>query len=164
MLTEQSGSQYRVEKERIDAIITLANGDTSPGYFFVARASARYTGPEPVGELLNGETGFFPFGIDDAGGTRTVLYNRRQVVMVAIADNEARRDPGYDVAPQRWVSVLMSNGQRLNGTVRVYRPEGRTRLSDWARNADRFQYIETGEMTFLVNLAHVIEVHEVTKA
>jgi hypothetical protein len=164
MLTEHSGSQYRVEKERIDAIITLANGDSSPGYFFVARASARHSGPEPVGELLNGEPGFFPFGIDDADGPRTVLYNRRQVVMVAIAGDEARREPAYEVAPQRLVSVLLSNGQRLSGVVRVYRPEGRNRLSDWARHADTFQYVETGEMTFLVNLAHVIEVHEVPKA
>src|SRR4051812_11903876 len=107
MLTEHTGSQYRVEKERIDAILTLANGATASGYFFVARASARRTGPEPVGELLNAEPGFFPFGVEDAAGTRTVLYNRRQVVMVAIADNEARRDSGYDVAPQRGVSVLM---------------------------------------------------------
>jgi hypothetical protein len=164
MLTEQTGSQYRIEKERIDAIITLANGETSSGYFFVARASARHTGPEPVEELLNGEPGFFPFGVENAEGTRTVLYNRRQVVMVAIAENEARRDPGYDVAPQRRVSVLLSNGQRLGGVVRVYRPEGRNRLSDWARHADTFQYVESDEMTFLVNLAHVIEVHEVPNA
>ena len=124
----------------------------------------RATGPEPVGESLNGEPGFFPFGIEDAAGTRTVLYNRRQVVMVAIADNEARREPAYEVARQRPVSVLLSNGHRLSGVVRVYRPEGRNRLSDWARHADTFQYVETGEMTFLVNLAHVIEVHEVPKA
>lgn len=164
MLTEQTGSEYRVEKERIDAILTLANGDSSPGCFFVSRASAHYAGPEPVGELLNAEPGFFPFGIDDGGEIRTVLYNRAQVVMVAIADNEARRDPGYDVAPAHRISVLLSNGRRVAGVVRVYRPKGRNRLSDWARHADTFRYVETGDMTFLVNIAHVVEVHEVPEA
>jgi hypothetical protein len=165
MLIEQSGSPFRVHKERIDAILTLANGESSPGYFFVARASAHQSGgPERVGELLNAESGFFPFGIDDAGGPRTVLYNREHVVMVALADNEARRDADYQVGTEQLVSVLLSSGQRLTGVVRVYRPAGRNRLSDWARHRDIFRYVETSEMTLLVNIAHVVEVHEVTKA
>ena len=93
-------------------VITLANGDSAPGHFFVARASAHTAGPERVGELLNAEPGFFPFEtLDGSGGPRTVLYNRQHVIMVALAENEARRDPGYDVATERFVSVLLSNGQ-----------------------------------------------------
>jgi len=164
MLIEQTGSEYRVQKERIDAIITLANGQSSSGYFFVARASAHYAGPERVGELLNAESGFFPFGIDGADGPRTVLYNRQQIVMVTLADNEMRRDPDYQVAIEKLVSVQLSNGQRLTGAVRIYRPAGRNRLSDWARQPDSFRYIETADMTLLVNIAHVVEVHEVQNA
>ena len=40
MRTDPATSEFRVEKERIDAIITLANGDSAPGHFFVAAASA----------------------------------------------------------------------------------------------------------------------------
>ena len=163
MQTEPAASEFRVEKERIDALITLSNGDSAPGHFFVAKASAHTAGPERVGELLNAEPGFFPFETLDGHGTRTVLYNRRQVIMVALAENEARRDPGYDVATERFVSVLLSNGDRVAGSVRVYRPEGRDRLSDWARHADTFRYIEMGDTTLLVNIAHVIEVSEVRK-
>jgi hypothetical protein len=163
MRTEPAASEFHVEKERIDALITLSNGDSAPGHFFVARASAHTAGAERVGELLNAETGFFPFETLDGPGTRTVLYNRRQVIMVALSEQEARRDPGYDVATERFVSVLLSNGRRVAGSVRVYRPEGRDRLSDWARHADRFRYIETGETTLLVNIAHVIEVSEVRR-
>ena len=47
--------------------------------------------------------------------------------------------------------------------MRVYRPEGYNRLSDWARDADLFCYVETGATTLLVNIAHVIEVSEVSK-
>jgi hypothetical protein len=163
MYTLPAPSEFRIEKERIDAVITLSNGDSAPGHFFVARASARTPGPERVGELLNAEPGFFPFETLDGHGTRTVLYNRRQVIMVALAENEARRDPGYDVATERFVSVLLSNGQRVAGSVRVHLPEGRDRLSDWARHADTFRYIEMGEALLLVNIAHVLEVREVPR-
>jgi hypothetical protein len=163
MYTHPAASEFRVEKERVDALITLANGDSAPGHFFVARNSAHTAGPERVGELLNAETGFFPFETLDGHGTRTVLYHRRQVIMVALRENEARRDPGYDVATERSVSVLLSNGARVAGSVRVYRTAGRDRLSDWARHADTFRYIEMGDTTLLVNIAHVIEVSEVRK-
>lgn len=163
MLTEPATSEFRVEKERVDAIITLSNGGSAPGHFFVAKDSAHTAGPERVGELLNAEAGFFPFETLDHQRTRTVLYNRRQVIMVALTQNEARRDPGYDVATERFVSVLLSNGSRVAGSIRVYRPEGRDRVSDWARHADTFRYLEKGETTLLVNIAHVVEVSEVPK-
>ena len=163
MQTEPAASEFRVEKQRIDALLTLANGDSAPGHFFVARNSAHSAGAERVGELLNAEAGFFPFETLDGHGTRTVLYNRRHVIVVALADNEARRDPGYDVATERFVSLLLSNGERVIGSIRVYLPEGRDRLSDWARHADCFRYIETGETTLLVNISHVIEVSEVRR-
>jgi hypothetical protein len=162
MLLGTESSQFRVEKTKTDAVILLPDGETVRGYFFVAHASPRSSGPELVGELLNAETGFFPFEVhDDNSGPQTVLYNRHHVVTVALADAEARRDPGYEVARQRFVSVLLSNGARISGSIRVYRPEGRDRLSDWARQAEVFRYIETDTVTMLVNVAHIIEVKEI---
>jgi hypothetical protein len=163
MATESSTSGFRVEKERVDALIILANGDSTPGHFFVAKASAHSAGPERVGELLNAEPGFFPFERLEGAGTRTVLYNRPQVVMVALTENEARRDPAYDVATERFVSLLLSSGARIAGSIRVYRPESHNRMSDWARHSEGFRYIEKGETVVLVNIAHVIEISEVPK-
>jgi hypothetical protein len=163
MAVEYAGSEFRVEKKRINAVITLAHGDSKPGHFFVDTGSSHYSGPELVGDLLNGEFGFFPFELHDPEGNRTVLYNRREVVMVALPENEATRVPGYVVATERFVSVRLSTGGRVAGVVRVYRPRGHDRLSDWARSADIFRYIETGETTVLVNMAHVLEISEVPK-
>jgi hypothetical protein len=36
-------------------------------------------------------------------------------------------------------------------------------VSDWARHPHTFRYIEMGETTVLVNIAHVIEVSEVRR-
>jgi len=163
MATELNPSEFRVEKRRAHAILILSSGQSTGGCFFTGSGSARHAGPERIGDVLNSDPGFFPFEIHDAEGLRTVLFNRRHVVMVVLADNEARDDPGYDLAPQRVVSVALSNGQRQVGAVRVYQPEGRDRLSDWARQPETFQYLETADATLIINMAHVIDVREMAE-
>jgi hypothetical protein len=155
-------SDYRVEKRRVTAVLTLSNGLAVPGSFFVAGGSQRHAGPERVGDVLNSDTGFFPFETGEPAGTQTVLLHRNHVVMVALTENEASGVPGYDVATLRNASLLLSSGQRVVGVVRVYRPEGHHRLSDWAYQGERFRYIETNEATVLINVDHVLEVREVT--
>ena len=76
---------------------------------------------------------------------------------------EAALDPGYGVATRRVVSVLLTNGARITGAVRVYRPEGHDRMSDWARQPETFRYIETGDATVVVNFAHIVEVSEIAE-
>jgi hypothetical protein len=160
---ESIPSQLRVEKQRATAVLTLASGRSAAGCFFVAGGSPRHNGPERVGDLLNAEAGFFPFEIDEADGTRTALFHRNHVMIVSLAENEARDEPGYTVATKRSVSLLLSNGQSVSGAVRVYRPKGHDRLSDWARRGERFRYLETTQETLIVNVDHVVEAREVTE-
>ena len=152
-------SAFRVEKQRSDAAIMLTNGTCVAGHFFLAQSSPTSTGRERVGELLNSETGFFPFEYEDG---ETVLYNRDHVISVEVFDDEARRDAGYGVASSRPISLSLSNGQRLQGSVRIYRPAGLDRLSDWARHGPRFRYLETTYSTFLVNIDHIVDAREGT--
>ncbi len=161
MSTSTAPSEYRVEKRRADATVTLSSGTSERGCFFLASSTTRHDGPERVADLLNSEAGFFPFEIHHPTGIRTVLYHRSHVVFVTLVEDEATMDPGYGVATRRVVSVLLSNGHRLVGAVRVYRPEGRDRLSDWARQPETFRYIETADATVVVNFAHIVEVSEV---
>src|SRR6516165_7929033 len=122
---EEPESAFRFEKRRVESVLTMAGGDSMHGSFFVAG--------EKIGELLNQDTGFFPFEIQVSSGARTVLYNRAHVITVSVPEGEAARDPGYAVAKRRDIWILLSDGRRIRGVVRVYRPEGRDRLSDWAR-------------------------------
>jgi len=154
-------SEFRVEKRRVEATVTLSSGESALGCFFVAAGSARHEGPERVGELLNAESGFFPFERHDGGPPRTVLYNRAHLVVVELAEPEAQRVSGYEVATRRHASIVLSNGRRLVGAVRVYRPEGRDRISDWARDPLLFRYVETAHATLLVNVQHIVEVSEI---
>jgi len=158
-------SEFRVEKRRARAELTLTSGPTVQGCFFLAGSAAGHSGPERVADLLNGETGFFPFELAGGSGgsaTHTALYNRAHVVVVRLLEQttEARHDPGYDVATERRVRILMSSGTTVSGTVRVYRPAGRDRLSDYARTPETFRYVEAGSETFIVNMEHVVELRE----
>jgi hypothetical protein len=156
-----SRAEYRYEKHRAEAVVNLAGGETVRGYFFTAAGSPLHAGSERVGDLLNAESGFLPFELLDSGG-RTILYNRPQVITVRVFDDEARRDTGYSVAAKQLVSLLLSDGRRLTGAVRIYRPEGRDRLSDWTRQPEAFRYIESDEATIIVNAAHIVSLHEVS--
>jgi hypothetical protein len=156
-------SEFRVEKSKVEATLTLSSGVTVSGYFFVSSNSRTHDGPECVGDVLNGESGFFPFQLKGLRAGSTVLYNRDHVIAVELADrNEVRRDPGYAVATERIVTMFLANGTRLRGAVRVFRPRGHDRLSDFARGHETFRYLEAKNATYLVNIRHVLELTEET--
>jgi hypothetical protein len=161
MESKATPSEFRFEKRRAEAVVTLVGGESVRGCFFTASDTTRDRDGERIGDLLNAETGFFPFETQGDPRPHTVLFNRAHVITVAVFDDEARRDSGYAVATRREVSLLLSNGQRIHGTVRVYRPEGRDRLSDWTRQPEIFRYLETSESTLIVNAAHIVAVSEV---
>jgi len=158
-------SEFRVEKRRVRAELTLSSGPSVQGCFFLAGSTAGHSGPERVADLLNGETGFFPFELAGSGGgaLETALYNRSHIVVVRLLEQttEARRDPGYDVATERRARILMSSGTTVSGNLRIYRPAGRDRLSDFARTPETFRYVESGSETLIVNMQHVVELREI---
>jgi hypothetical protein len=155
-------SQFRVEKRRADAVVTLVTNETVHGCLFTAAGSAHGSGAERISDLLNSGPGFFPFEIHGSGVGATVQYNRSHVVAVRVLDDEARQDAGYAVARRQAVSILLSNGQRIEGEVRVYRPEGHDRVSDWTRQPEVFRYVEAKDATYIVNAAHIVAVTEVS--
>ena len=159
-------SQFRVEKRRVGAELTLASGLRREGHFFLAASGPAQAGPERVADLLNAGPGFFPFDTVSRVGPDTLLINRAHVVCVRLTDRaeEARLDAGYEVATERHVQMVLSNGLRLRGAVRVHRPEGRDRLSDYTRSPLIFRYLEADDATFVVNFDHVVELTEETGA
>src|SRR5215468_3802695 len=102
----------------------LATGRSVRGAFFLADSSATHAGPERIGDLLNGESGFFPFETGPSAAD-TLLVNRAHLVSVRLLErvDEPQRDPGYAIATARRVAMLLTNGITLTGTVRVYRPQ-----------------------------------------
>lgn len=155
-------SEFRVEKRRETAEVTLVTGATMSGVFFLAGSSQLHTGPERIGDVMNLEPGFFPF---ESGG-ETSLINRAHVLKVVLPKLmiEAQLDAGYDVATRRQVKVLLTTGETITGHIVVYCPPGRDRLSDYAKIDERFRYFELADRTVLVNSAHIVALTEVTQS
>jgi hypothetical protein len=155
-------SQLRIEKHRAEAQLTLAGGASVRGWFFLASSTAHHLGRERVADLLNAEAGFFPFSPAGGAADDAILINRTHVILVRLLEgtNEARVAPGYDLATERSVVMRLSDGSALAGAVRVYRPAGRDRLSDYARLPDVFWYVENADGVFVVNSAHIVDLRE----
>jgi hypothetical protein len=155
-------SEFRVEKRRAAADVTLVTGITLSGNFFLSGSSQVHAGPERVGDLLNFEPGFFPF--ENRG--ETALINRAHVLKVALPTQmiEAQLDAGYDVATRRHVKVLLTTGEEIVGDVVVFRPPGRDRLSDYAHLEERFRYVELDDRTLLINSAHIVALTEMSQS
>lgn len=152
-------SEFRLEKIRVPAELSLTQGPTVAGSFFVSGSASDHDGPERVGELLNSRSGFFPFQRLD--GT-TVLYNRPHLVIVRLGEGvlEAESEPGYHVAKKRRVSMTLSTGETVAGIVPIYRPPGRDRLSDYSPFDEVFRYLVMADRTLLVNSTHIVELME----
>ena len=159
-------SEFSIEKRRAEADLTLATGTTVRGCFFLSGSTSSRSGPERVADLLNAETGFFPFEVHTGSAPQTVLYNRTQVLFVTLLEEpvESKLETDYSIAKERAVRILLSNGSSVEGQVRVYRPIGRDRLSDYARAPEAFRYVETAEGTVIVNADHIVEFRETTQA
>ena len=154
-------SEFRIEKRQEPAELTLVTGATVSGVFFLADASHLHTGPERVGDLMNVEPGFFPFGT----GGETMLLNRAHVLKVALPPQmiEPQLDAGYDVATRRSVRVLLTTGESVTGNVVVFRPAGHDRLSDYTQSDEQFRYLELEDRTLLINSSHIVALTEVGK-
>ena len=155
-------SQFRIEKHRAEAEVTLSTGAVVHGWFFLAESAPIHVGPERIGDLLNAEIGFIPFETEHDTPDDTLLLNRAHVITVKLLERpaEARLEPGYEVAPERHVAMLLTNGARLTGAIRVYRPAGRDRVSDYTRSPEVFRYVENEDGSVLVNSAHIVELRE----
>src|SRR5215470_4621055 len=126
-MAPHSASDLRIQKRRSEAGIRLTTGAMVHGNFFTSSGSPLHGGPERIGDLLNADSGFFPFERRDEDGLRTMILNRAHVVSVAVSRDEPRQEPGYGVAKRQQVSMLLSTGERVTGSISVYRPEGHNR-------------------------------------
>jgi hypothetical protein len=152
-------SEFRFEKEHVGATLTLAPGTSVKGSFFVAAHTSIHQARERVGDLLNAQSGFFPFQLHDGS---TVLYNRAHLVAAALdaGVSEADQDAGYEGATQRHVGMLLSTGMRVKGQVAMYSAPGHDRLSDYTREPLAFHYLVTQKNTLIINAAHIVELTE----
>ena len=154
--------EFRIEKRHAKAALTLSNGRSVRGRFFLSASAANHAGPERIDDVLNTTARFFPFeleGVSEAS-PRVVLYSPAHIVFVQVQDPEfdLRADPSYEVAPRESALFLLSHGEHVSGSMHILSPKPAARLSDFTKLTEPFHYVETNDRTLLLNFAHVIEI------
>ena len=113
-------SELRIEKHRVEATVMLSDGRSMQGCVFVSAFNVTHSGPESVKDLMNDGPGILP--LRAPGGTRA-RGSSAQPPARAVCDAGQRRGAaavaGDEVATRRPVSVLLDNGDRLDGFVPV---------------------------------------------
>ena len=71
---------------------------------FPVGSKPSHVGPDRIGDLLNEQSGFFPFQLESGD---TTLYNRAHIVQVRSPPDvrEQQIEPGYEVATRHLVSM-----------------------------------------------------------
>ena len=154
-------SEYRFEKRRAAAVVTMVGGEVARGSFFTPAIRPAATAENVSRTCSTPKRAFFPSKWKAPTSRGPSCYNRSHLISAEIFDNEAGLDPDYAVASRRPVSILLSNGRRIEAFVRIASPAGRDRLSDWTRLPEVFRYVEFGDSILIVNAAHIVAFTEV---
>lgn len=159
-------SDLRIEKRRVTVTVTTAAGPRHTGSLFLSAQAATHAGPERLVDLLNGGQAFVPFErVSPTGDREMRLLNRAHLVLVQAegAGDDVAGDPGYQVARKKSAVLTLTTGERIAGVLRVERPAGRDRLSDFLSGETGFCYFESPSGLLAVNLAHVTEITPVSE-
>ncbi|MCW8860735.1 MAG: hypothetical protein OQK50_00445 [Deltaproteobacteria bacterium] len=123
--------RIKVETRRIELI--LSNGIQLSGETFLHLQGARQTGPERIGEILNGQDNFLPVRSKEG----IELVNLEQVVSVAVSAEE-EFDPLLELGEEHQIQVKSTLGDFLPVRIFVNLPGGKNRTKDFLNQDKRF--------------------------
>ena len=113
--------------------ILLANGDCIRGQAFLQLYGEHLSGPQTIGEILNGEDTFFPVRVDG----KVVLLNLEQIIFVA-AGRDEEFDPLLELGREHRIRVESVSGPPLEAQIFVNLPGGASRVKDFLNQKKRF--------------------------
>lgn len=155
-------ARYRVPKHKVPAEIRTDLG-TLRVQLFLSETAERHTGAERPSDLLNGTPSFVPVEEDDG---RIAFLRREAALTVTVAQKDELPDAEpFDVvvselATAERISVLLDDGETLEGSVRYQLPEDRSRIQDFLNDATLFfpLHHEDGQRISFVNKRRVSRV------
>jgi hypothetical protein len=149
-------SEYRIEKVRRHVSLALSGVGTLKGDIFL-QPSARYrAGPQDPAELFNEPEAFIPF-VTDADDL--ILLAKERVAWVQFDDEDSDTSP--DGTPGTSVEVVLTDGSRLDGELRLDTRSDRSRLVDFMNGGhQRFLSLRSPAAICLVNWREIAQVRE----
>ena len=139
--------------ERLDAVVTLADGQVLPCRIHVQGAVSYRQGPETPLEMLNRPEGFFPVTLEDEG---VRFLSRDHVAMVTCEWEDVPEEREVALAsPSARLIVMLVNGDEFEGHAPMTLPATRSRPLDYVNSLAPFFLLRTGGGARLINRAHV---------
>jgi len=148
--------EYTVPKDM--ARVRLCSPPLEEGEYtlFLSSAAASHSGHETVSDLLNSTTEFLS-ALDPSGNF--CVLNRRQILWVQVLYAELAEDYflSFKDAAQRVASTLvLANGNRLDGELIALTPRSSQRIVDMLNEGACFHHFESDQDIYLVNLDNVV--------
>lgn len=141
----------KIEKQTRTAAFALSSGKTVEGEVFLRLYEAHHTGPQKIGDLLNGDTPFIPVKTPDG----VVLLNLRQIVSAKVPLEE-EQDDLMILGQKLSVTVEMTNAWEQSGDVYVNLPEGKDRLKDYINQPGLFFPLFDSKLIVYINRLHIL--------
>jgi hypothetical protein len=140
-------NDYRIEKERLAAVLVTVGGETITGELFVQASPRNRYGREEAADILNSAEPFFPISTTD--GDMLLIAKDR------VREMEARDPTSADewrIGAPATVEVHLTGGAVHIGNVYLDSLSGRTRVLDYLnRVGERFLLLYTPRGTLLLN-------------
>jgi hypothetical protein len=144
-------NEYRIEKDRLAAVLVTVGGDRVAGELFVQASPRNRYGREEAADILNSAEPFFP-----------MLTSDGQLFLVAkerVRELESR-DPmptdEWQIGAPATIEVMLTGGSVHQGNVYLESLSGRTRVLDYLnRVGERFLLLYTTRGTVLVNRSFI---------
>jgi hypothetical protein len=146
-----SNNDYRIQKDRLAAVLITAGGEKVVGELFVQASPRNRYGREEAADILNSAEPFFPMLTSD-GELFLVAKDR-------VRELEAR-DPmpadEWQIGAPASIEVLLTGGAVHTGNVYLESMSGRTRVLDYLnRVGERFLLLYTTRGTVLLNRSFI---------
>jgi hypothetical protein len=150
-------NEFFIEKRRLPVEVELVSGERLGGDLFI---QSSWRGPsilEDAPEYMNANEPFFPLQLAD-GSTR--LIARRHVLVLKAPPPDYERNEEQLGDPVT-VSIQMSNGSTIRGTLFVEAMSPRARVLDYLNRVhDAFLILHDSSGDLVVNRSHIISLVE----
>lgn len=142
---------YRVPKAELAVQLAVAGAEPANYIVYLSPFSDRHDGAESVDEYLNDSRLFLPVSRD---GVHQIV-SKDQMIWVRIPTPEGRADERM-AATQKRAVLEMNDGTRLEGELRIDRPDYQSRISDVLNDAkERFVRLDRDGAAYFLNKSYI---------
>lgn len=143
---------YRVPVAELPVHLALAGAEPAHYIVYLSPYSDRHDGAEHVDECLNDSRQFLPVSRD---GIRQILSKEQMIWLRIPLTPEGRADERM-AGTQKRAIVELSDGTRLEGELRIDRPDYQSRISDVLNDVkERFVRLDRDGGAYFLNKSYI---------